>query len=60
MGPELPPIAVQYHCHGIQRETRDNDSALLLVKILVTRYRRFNYFIHYIYYKNAEYDLFKT
>ena len=34
--PELPPMAVQYTCNVIQKETRDNDTALPLVEVLVT------------------------
>ena len=34
--PELPPIAEQYTGHVIQTETRDNDTALPLVEVMVT------------------------
>ena len=33
--PELPPMTVQYTGHMIQTETRDNDTALPLVGVLV-------------------------
>ena len=30
---KFTPIAVHYHCHVIQMETRNNDSALPLVEV---------------------------
>ena len=47
--PELPPIAVQYTGHVIQTETRDNNTALPLVGVLVTWSGRINNIINYIY-----------
>ena len=44
----LPPMAAQYTGHVLQTESRDNDTALSLVGVLVTWYRRI---INYIYYK---------
>ena len=36
-------MAVQYYCYVMQTETRDNDTALLLVGVLVPRDRRLDY-----------------
>ena len=47
MWPELPAMAVQYTGHEKQTESRDNDTALSLVGVLVTSYRRLN--TNYIY-----------
>ena len=38
-----------YHCYVIQTETRDNDTALPLVGVLVTWYGLIDYIINYIY-----------
>ena len=40
--PELPPMAVQYHCHVSPSVSHNKDTALQLVEVLVTWYRRFN------------------
>ena len=47
--PELHPMAVQYNGHVIQKETRDNNTALSLVGVLVTWSGRISNIINYIY-----------
>ena len=51
MSLELPPMAVQYTGHVIQTETRDNNTALPLVGVLMTCSGRINNIIKYIYQK---------
>ena len=49
MWPELPPKAVQYTGHISPSVSRDQYTALPLVEVLVTSYRRINNIIYYMY-----------
>ena len=53
----LPPMAVHYHDHVTPSVSRDQYTALPMVGVLVTWYRRINNYINYI---NESYQILKS